>query len=116
MPLRQRLPFALTPGLGTTAFIISLHLFCMFCLFYGLYFVSKNLVMAETGKPASFTITRGHFSYLVFSQLVSGLFSRGSIGFVQTERAPNYPYRRISSFGQTLGNILEMRFPSVQWT
>jgi hypothetical protein len=41
-------------GLGPVAVIFPFHLFCMFCLFYGLYFVSKNLVMAETGKPASF--------------------------------------------------------------
>ncbi|SRR5713101_6930298 len=58
--------FALTPGLGSAAFIIPLHLFCMFCLFYGLYFVSKNLVMAETGKPASFYNYAGPFFLIWF--------------------------------------------------
>jgi hypothetical protein len=34
--------------------ILPLHLACMVCLFYLLYFVSKNLVLAETGKQVSF--------------------------------------------------------------
>jgi hypothetical protein len=34
--------------------ILPLHLACMVCLFYLLYFVSKNLVLAETGRYASF--------------------------------------------------------------
>jgi hypothetical protein len=35
--------------------IFPLHLLAMFCMFYQLYFVSKNLVLAETGRPASFS-------------------------------------------------------------
>lgn len=57
--------FVLTPGLGSAAIIIP-HLFCMFCVFYCLYFVSKNLVMAETGKPASFYNYAGPFFLLWF--------------------------------------------------
>ena len=36
-------------------FVFPLHLLAMFCLVYSLYFVSKSLVSAETGKPASFS-------------------------------------------------------------
>jgi hypothetical protein len=43
------------PGTGISdQVIVPLHLVCMVCLFYVLYFVSRNLVLAETGKPASF--------------------------------------------------------------
>ncbi len=34
--------------------IFPLHLFAMFCTLYSLYFVSKSLVLAETGNPAPF--------------------------------------------------------------
>ncbi|HXM92819.1 MAG TPA: hypothetical protein VOA64_00970 [Candidatus Dormibacteraeota bacterium] len=51
----------LSPSLGSAAVLIPLHLFCMFCLLYALYFVSKNLVMAETGKSASFYDYAGPF-------------------------------------------------------
>ena len=34
--------------------MLPLHPFAMFSLLYSLYFVSKTLVQAETGKPASF--------------------------------------------------------------
>jgi hypothetical protein len=36
------------------AMILPLHFLAMFCLFYGLYFVSKNLAMVESGKPSTF--------------------------------------------------------------
>jgi hypothetical protein len=41
--------------------ILPLHLACMICLFYLLYFVSKNLALAETGKPVSFYEYSGPF-------------------------------------------------------
>ena len=44
--------------------IIPLHLLCMICLFYLLYFVSKSLVLAETDKPASFYDYAGPFFLL----------------------------------------------------
>lgn len=34
--------------------IVPLHLFAMFCIFYDLYFVSKNLTMAERGRAVTF--------------------------------------------------------------
>ncbi len=36
------------------AIIFPLHFLAVFCMFYDLYFVSKNLVLAETSKSASF--------------------------------------------------------------
>jgi hypothetical protein len=46
--------------------IFPFHLFAMFCLFYDLYFVSKNLVLAETSKPAAFYDYAGPFFLLWF--------------------------------------------------
>jgi hypothetical protein len=48
------------------AVIVPLHLLAMFCMFYGLYFVSKSLVMAETGKSASFYDYAGPFFLIWF--------------------------------------------------
>jgi hypothetical protein len=50
-----------SPNPITLAIIFPLHFFGMFCMFYLLYFVSKNLVMAETNKPASFSDLAGPF-------------------------------------------------------
>ena len=44
-----------------SALIIPFHLLAMFCMFYNLYFVSKSLVLAETGKAASFYDYAGPF-------------------------------------------------------
>jgi hypothetical protein len=51
------------PGFKPSAFviIIPLHLFAMFCMLYLLYFVSKSLVLADTGKSASFYDYAGPF-------------------------------------------------------
>jgi hypothetical protein len=46
--------------------IVPLHLVCMVCLFYVLYFVSRDLVLAESGKPASFYDYAGAFFLLWF--------------------------------------------------
>jgi len=51
------------------AVIIPLHLLAMFCMFYCLYFVSKSLVLAETGKPASFSDYAGPFFLMWFYPL-----------------------------------------------
>jgi hypothetical protein len=48
------------------ASIFPFHLFAMFCMFYSLYFVSKSLVLAETGKLASFYDYAGPFFLLWF--------------------------------------------------
>jgi hypothetical protein len=36
-------------------FLLPFHLFAMYCILYPLYFISKNLVMAELGKPVTFS-------------------------------------------------------------
>ena len=46
--------------------VLPLHVACMVCIFYLLYFVSKNLVLAETGKQASFYEYAGPFFLLWF--------------------------------------------------
>ena len=48
------------------AIIFPFHLFAMYCIFYNLYFVSKSLVMAETGKPALFYDYAGPFFLIWF--------------------------------------------------
>ena len=46
--------------------VIPLHLVAMFCMFYNLYFVSKSLVLAETGKSPSFYDYAGPFFLVWF--------------------------------------------------
>jgi hypothetical protein len=48
------------------AWLVPLHLAGMFCMFYALYFVAKNLVLAETEKPTSFFDYSGPFFLLWF--------------------------------------------------
>lgn len=48
------------------AIIFPLHFFATFCVFYLLYFVSKSLLLAETGKPVSFHQYAGPFFLLWF--------------------------------------------------
>jgi len=47
--------FVLRSGNDAAMVIVPLHLLAMACVLYVLYFVSRNLVMVETGKPASFS-------------------------------------------------------------
>jgi hypothetical protein len=46
--------------------VIPLRLFAMYCIFYCLVFVAKNLVMAESGKRATFYDYAGPFFLLWF--------------------------------------------------
>jgi hypothetical protein len=57
---------AIRPGMGSAAAIVPPHLLGMFCMFYVLCFVSRNLVMVETGKSASFGGYAGQFFLLWF--------------------------------------------------
>jgi hypothetical protein len=59
-------PFFLNPDTSMFAIILPLHFFAMFCLFYDLYFVSKHLVIAETGKGATFYDFAGPFFLIWF--------------------------------------------------
>ncbi|MGA3176194.1 MAG: hypothetical protein ABSE19_02485 [Candidatus Acidiferrum sp.] len=46
--------------------IIPLHLLAAFCMFYNFYFVAKSLVLAGSGKPASFLNYAASFFLLWF--------------------------------------------------
>ncbi len=48
------------------AIILPLHLFAMYCMFYGLYFVSKNLVTYEELQPVKFSSFSEPFFLLWF--------------------------------------------------
>jgi hypothetical protein len=50
----------------TLAFIFPLHLLATFCMFYLLNFVSRNLVLAETGRNVTFYDYAGPFFLLWF--------------------------------------------------
>ena len=51
---------------GLFAVIVPFHLFAMFCMFYGLYFVSKNFVMAERKQAVRFYDFAGPFFLIWF--------------------------------------------------
>jgi hypothetical protein len=71
-------------NLTAFALMMPFHLFAMFCMFYSLYFVSKNLVLAETSKSASISGYAGEFLAIWFLPLgiwiiqprINKLFSR----------------------------------------
>ncbi len=48
------------------AIIVPLHLFAMFCMFYLLNFVSRNLALAEMGRAVKFSDYAGPFFALWF--------------------------------------------------
>ena len=56
----------LIPGPSKAALIVPLHLLCMFCLFYILYFVSKTLALVELGKAVTFYDYAGAFFLMWF--------------------------------------------------
>ena len=62
-------PIALFAIIAPRLFVamIPLSLLAVFCMFYNLYFVAKNLVMAETGKSAAFFDRAGPFLLLCFA-------------------------------------------------
>lgn len=72
------------------ALILLFHLFAMFCIFYGLYFVSKSLVLAETGKPASFYDYAGPF-FLIWFFPIGIWFTQPRINRLFAERTKAAP-------------------------
>jgi hypothetical protein len=60
---------SLTTNPALLAIIFPLHFFAVFCIFYGLYFVSKSLVMAETSRSVSFYDYAGPFFLIWFFPL-----------------------------------------------
>lgn len=58
--LLTALPFFLSSNSPMEEIILPLHLFALFCFFYGFYFVSKSLVAVERGEAVTrhdYTIT-----------------------------------------------------------
>ncbi len=53
------------PG-GKIILIVPFHFLAMFCMFYGIYFIAKNLVMAEKNAMAKFDDFAGPFFLLWF--------------------------------------------------
>jgi hypothetical protein len=53
-------------GAAFLLFIIPIHLFSMFCIFYSLYFVSKSLKMVELQRPITFNDYAGEFFLIWF--------------------------------------------------
>lgn len=51
---------------GHMAIIFPLHLFGMYCMFYGLYFITKNIATFEENKPIKFSSFAGSFFLLWF--------------------------------------------------
>ena len=51
---------------STMGIIFPLHLFAMFCTFYGLHFIAKNLVMAEKNEMVKFDDFSGPFFLIWF--------------------------------------------------
>lgn len=70
--------------------ILPFHLFAMFCIFYEFYFVSKNLVLAEIGRPASFCDYAGPF-FLIWFFPIGIWFTQPRINRLYIERANAAP-------------------------
>jgi hypothetical protein len=65
--------------------VIPLLIMGLFCVFYGLYFVSKSLVMAETGERASFFNCLGPFLLLWFA-IIGVWFIQPRVNRLYTEK------------------------------
>jgi hypothetical protein len=86
------------PGFNSSAFviIIPLHLFAMFCMLYLLYFVSKSLVLADTGKSASFYDYAGPF-FLIWFFPVGVWIIQPRINRLYVERQNAEPLNEVSA-------------------
>jgi hypothetical protein len=51
---------------GAMSVIFPMHLLGMFCMFYALYFVAKNIATFEKGKEVKFSEFKGAFFMLWF--------------------------------------------------
>jgi hypothetical protein len=54
-------PFWVRPDTSLPPLIFPFHFFAVFCVFYSMYFASKSLVQAETGKRTTFSNFGGTF-------------------------------------------------------
>jgi hypothetical protein len=77
------------------AIIFPLHVFATFCVFYLLYFVSKNLLLAETGKPVSFHQYAGPF-FLIWFFPVGVWITQPRINRLYAERRNAEPHTGVA--------------------
>ena len=78
------------------ALMFPFHLFAMFCMFYVLYFVSKSLVLAETGRPASFYDYAGPFFLLWFFP-IGVWFIQPRVNRLYADRAKTAPIASVTA-------------------
>jgi len=60
------MPSGSTPDSALFALIIPIHFFCMFCMFYCLYFNAKALKTVECQRPLTFSDFAGEFFLIWF--------------------------------------------------
>ncbi|MFZ3217475.1 MAG: hypothetical protein WA192_15555 [Candidatus Acidiferrales bacterium] len=78
------------------AVTIPLSLLAVFCVFFNLYFVAKSLVLAETGKPATFGDYVGPLLLLWFC-LIGVWFIQPRINRLYAERGSDEPAKQASA-------------------
>src|ERR1700686_1828474 len=78
------------------AVVLPLHFFAMFCIFYCLRFVSKSLVLVETGKPASFYDYAGPF-FLIWFYPIGIWIVQPRVNGLYAERSSSEPLAPITA-------------------
>jgi len=78
------------------AVVLPLHFFAMFCIFYCLRFVSKSLVLVETGKPASFYDYAGPF-FLIWFYPIGIWIVQPRVNRLYAERSSSEPLAPITA-------------------
>jgi hypothetical protein len=89
---------ALFQSLNPTVFavIMPFHFFAMYCIFYMLYFVSKSLVLVETGKSASFYDYAGPF-FLIWFFPIGVWIIQPRINRLYAERTANHSMKSVQT-------------------
>lgn len=77
-------------GGGLFALIFPLHIFAMVCMFYALYFVAKNLVMAERKEKVGFYDFAGPF-FLIWMYPIGVWFLQPRVNRMFQERENTQP-------------------------
>lgn len=72
-------------GVGLLAFIVPFHILAMFCMFYAVYFVAKNFVMAERNVKVGFYECAGPF-FLIWMYPIGVWFIQPRINRMFEER------------------------------
>jgi hypothetical protein len=77
-----------------SAVIMPFHFFAMYCIFYLLYFVSKSLVLVETGKAASFYDYAGPF-FLIWFFPIGVWIIQPRINRLYADRTPQHSMKSV---------------------